>query len=613
MEIIREELFSLINLFINADNKILLEEGVDYDPEANYKYIGLKYVTNDPLLNYFFARIESSESTVQCPNVFSGKNTFDELDQYITDISNILDNKLNRTGIYDCDEGMIISNNHLNKKNGFMRSYVSKDSYCTNDKEIFELFENIFTRKPVEEDGISLHCLPSFTIIAMLPPDGREDIMIFDLDNEYKVSIATAIKRSYVNFRYRFVCEEEAIYRIFCALFEEKPSLVTYEEDDDEFDLGDVISIIRKIIESGSSTTFYEKIQNLNPRDKTHNKYEIKKNFFINQSGNTKNSTYLVENISKLLSLSVGNIIGLLSNAYLKSNSFYNLDTNKIIQPSTASHKKFINFHFMLVSDNQSIFNKVIDILYSVGWVYFNEQEDIEEERPIKSITNNKIKQNRNMGGDISTNKENSSSLAIFSFTEQYSPNIKLNLPVALVEKDREKYINLDNGRLIQKASTRKKHYINHKFKFACDDISKYGAVMKYLKNEGLLSNNDDSIDLTDEMDKLTISPNTKKKEDSIKDETPKTHKYNLREKRKTIPTRVRYEVWKVYCGNSLEGHCFCCKKEIEYSTWECGHIKPAAEGGPDTIDNLRPTCLPCNRGMGTMNMLDYMKKYGFK
>jgi len=73
MEIIREELFSLINLFINADNKILLEEGVDYDPEANYKYIGLKYVTNDPLLNYFFARIESSESTVQCPNVFSNR------------------------------------------------------------------------------------------------------------------------------------------------------------------------------------------------------------------------------------------------------------------------------------------------------------------------------------------------------------------------------------------------------------------------------------------------------------------------------------------------------------------------------------------------------------
>ncbi len=80
---------------------------------------------------------------------------------------------------------------------------------------------------------------------------------------------------------------------------------------------------------------------------------------------------------------------------------------------------------------------------------------------------------------------------------------------------------------------------------------------------------------------------------------------------RKTIPKTLKNQVWDQYIGKDKGiGLCECCKKEIDSKHFECGHIIAVAEGGDDTIDNLRPICGLCNKSMGKMNMTDFCDKY---
>lgn len=80
---------------------------------------------------------------------------------------------------------------------------------------------------------------------------------------------------------------------------------------------------------------------------------------------------------------------------------------------------------------------------------------------------------------------------------------------------------------------------------------------------------------------------------------------------RKTIPKTLKNQVWDQYIGKDKGiGLCECCKKKIDSKHFECGHIIAVAEGGDDTIDNLRPICGLCNKSMGKMNMTDFCDKY---
>lgn len=76
------------------------------------------------------------------------------------------------------------------------------------------------------------------------------------------------------------------------------------------------------------------------------------------------------------------------------------------------------------------------------------------------------------------------------------------------------------------------------------------------------------------------------------------------------IPRAVRSAVWRRWCGNSLDGKCFCCQKTIDYDHFECGHIVSASHGGADDPNNYRPICHDCNSwagGMSNANMYEYM------
>ncbi len=83
--------------------------------------------------------------------------------------------------------------------------------------------------------------------------------------------------------------------------------------------------------------------------------------------------------------------------------------------------------------------------------------------------------------------------------------------------------------------------------------------------------------------------------------------------KRKNLPAAIRNVVWNTYIGNDVKtGKCFCCRTElISFANFECGHVVAAANGGNDTIQNLRPICSLCNKSMGTINMINFVKTYG--
>jgi hypothetical protein len=79
--------------------------------------------------------------------------------------------------------------------------------------------------------------------------------------------------------------------------------------------------------------------------------------------------------------------------------------------------------------------------------------------------------------------------------------------------------------------------------------------------------------------------------------------------KRKTIPISVKRKLWVNYNGKKYKGPCFVCKSTIDTHNFEAGHVKAVSNGGNNNINNLRPICKGCNRGMGNQNLNEFKKE----
>lgn len=80
------------------------------------------------------------------------------------------------------------------------------------------------------------------------------------------------------------------------------------------------------------------------------------------------------------------------------------------------------------------------------------------------------------------------------------------------------------------------------------------------------------------------------------------------------IPKAIRNAVWNHNIGNSKEGECYTgCGEKISINNFACGHVISEKKGGKVILDNLKPICVACNSSMGTMNMDDFINKYGLK
>jgi len=85
---------------------------------------------------------------------------------------------------------------------------------------------------------------------------------------------------------------------------------------------------------------------------------------------------------------------------------------------------------------------------------------------------------------------------------------------------------------------------------------------------------------------------------------------------RKAIPRSIKKTVWKKYIGaNKTTGKCFAgCGTTINFMSFEVGHNRPRSKGGSDNINNLRPICADCNKGMGNRMSIEAWKaKYFVK
>ena len=86
------------------------------------------------------------------------------------------------------------------------------------------------------------------------------------------------------------------------------------------------------------------------------------------------------------------------------------------------------------------------------------------------------------------------------------------------------------------------------------------------------------------------------------------------KKRKKPIPAALKRKVWAKWLGEETgKAKCLCCNlTDITQLNFHCGHIISEAEGGELKVDNLKPICQSCNSSMGTTNMDEFMKKYGF-
>jgi len=74
---------------------------------------------------------------------------------------------------------------------------------------------------------------------------------------------------------------------------------------------------------------------------------------------------------------------------------------------------------------------------------------------------------------------------------------------------------------------------------------------------------------------------------------------------RKSVPKIIKDLTWQRWIGDDIaKAKCLCCGvNEIKMNSFHCGHVISEADGGPTTVDNLRPVCATCNLSMRTQNM----------
>lgn len=84
---------------------------------------------------------------------------------------------------------------------------------------------------------------------------------------------------------------------------------------------------------------------------------------------------------------------------------------------------------------------------------------------------------------------------------------------------------------------------------------------------------------------------------------------HNVNNERINVNKHLKKLVWSKRNNYNLNGVCYVCCKNIDYDSFECGHVCSIFNGGETNLNNLEPICRLCNNDMGTTNLLDYKHK----
>jgi hypothetical protein len=76
--------------------------------------------------------------------------------------------------------------------------------------------------------------------------------------------------------------------------------------------------------------------------------------------------------------------------------------------------------------------------------------------------------------------------------------------------------------------------------------------------------------------------------------------------KKKSIPKALRMKLWEQQFGDTLNGSCFSCHRNVKVDDFQAGHIIAEANGGKTTLSNLKVLCKPCNTSCGTMDLTSF-------
>jgi hypothetical protein len=216
--------------------------------------------------------------------------------------------------------------------------------------------------------------------------------------------------------------------------------------------------------------------------------------------------------------------------------------------------------------------------------------------------------------------------------TNQYTDfinfiNSKVKLDLCLFGEEYKKFLNdvlNTNGKKSYKTSEPLAFDIHHKMEIFdfINGMNKFNYNFCYIEpntNKTIVTK--DKV-VKDKIVKDKIVKDKVVKEKVVKDKVVKVVKV-VKEKvvkekvvkvvKEKIPLPVKHALWAKYFGDKMNGVCLCCKTSPIHSTnFDCGHIESEYHGGAVHLDNLKPICRICNSSMGTQNMNEYMKKYGF-
>ena len=71
--------------------------------------------------------------------------------------------------------------------------------------------------------------------------------------------------------------------------------------------------------------------------------------------------------------------------------------------------------------------------------------------------------------------------------------------------------------------------------------------------------------------------------------------------------------LWRIF--EKTDGYCYHCGKKLAWSNygntdgragWEVDHSVPKSKGGTYHLNNLVPSCIPCNRDKGNLSSKQY-------
>jgi hypothetical protein len=101
--------------------------------------------------------------------------------------------------------------------------------------------------------------------------------------------------------------------------------------------------------------------------------------------------------------------------------------------------------------------------------------------------------------------------------------------------------------------------------------------------------------------------------EEELKSQTHNKEVKVSSRKKQPIPNHIKTLIWNYWVSpDKAEAYCLCCKvTKISIRSFHAGHIVAESKGGDMTVKNLKPICGPCNLSMGSMNMEEFIKKFG--